>query len=111
MNLLHFFGIGEKRVLAKNCQVPGTVTLARNSYLYVVKKPVRLYPNERNTIYSHVIHFTYIVDGHSYTGKRFISLQYRCPQKGETIDVYYDPANPQHYACYGFGPAVNPIGW
>ena len=87
MNALRYFGIGANRILAKDCHVSGTVTYVGRSYLYVVKKPVRLYVHEGNT--------------------RF----YRCPQKGETIEVYYDPEKPENYAFYSFGPAPNPIGW
>lgn len=111
MKLLRIFHIGAKKILAKDCSVKGTVTMVQKSYLYVVKKPVRLYISDSNTLYSHFITFTYTVDNIPYTGKLFISLNYRCPQKGEQIDVYYNPEKPEDYACYAFGPAVRPIGW
>ena len=111
MNLLRIFHIGADRILAKNCCVKGRVTMVRKSYLYVVKKPVRLYVNDSNTLYSHYIAFTYSVDSIPYTGKLFVSLKHRCPQVGELIDVYYDPGKPQNYAFYSFGPASRPIGW
>lgn len=111
MKLFSMFGIGSQKILAMDHHVQGTVTLVRDSYLYVVKKPVRLYPNPSNTLCSHIIHFMYTVDSIPYTGELFVSLNYRCPQKGETIDVYYDPENPKRYACYAFGPGVRPVGW
>lgn len=111
MKLLRYFSIGSDRILAKDCHVKGRVTMVQKSYLYVVKKPVRLYVNDRNTLFSHWITFSYTVDNIPYTGKLFISLNYRCPQKGEQLDVYYDPEKPENYACYAFGPAVRPIGW
>ena len=111
MNLLRIFGIGSKRILKKNHSAKGVVTLARKSALYVIKKPVLLYPNDSNTLYSHFITFTYCVDSISYQGKLFIGPNSRCPQKGEQIDVYYDPENPKNYACYAFGPAARPMGW
>lgn len=111
MSLLRIFGIGADRILAKDCHVSGVVTRVEISYIYVVKKPVRLGINENNTLFSHYIHFTYFVDGTPYRGKLFVSLRYRCPQKGETIEVYYDPEKPENYACYAFGPGVTPIGW
>lgn len=111
MRLFRIFSIGSKKILEKNCCVKGVVTMVADSYLYVVKKPVRLYPNPSNTLYSHMITFRYSVDNIPYTGKLFVSLNYRCPQKGEQIDVYYDPEKPQRYACYAFGPASKPIGW
>lgn len=111
MNLFRIFGIGSARILAKNCFAKGHVTKVQKSYIYVIKKPVRLYPNDRNTLYSHYITFVYTVDQIPYTGRLFVSPHYRCPQKGEQIDVYYDPENPKNYACYAFGPATRPIGW
>ena len=111
MKLLSMFGIGADKILAKGCWVRTRVTMVQRSYLYVEKKPVRLYPNDSNTLYSHIIGFTYTVDNIPYHGKLFVSLNYRCPKKGEEIEVYYDPDKPERYACYSFGPATRPIGW
>lgn len=111
MKFLRTFSIGADRILAQGCCVKGTVTMVRDSALYVVKKPVRLYPSKHNTLYSHFITFSYTVDSIPHKGTLFVSLNYRCPQKGEQIDVYYDPEKPDNYACYAFGPASRPIGW
>lgn len=111
MNLLYVFGIGANRILGKNCCVNGIVTSVSLSFLHVIKKPVRLYNGPHNTIYSHYITFTYTVDSIPYRGKLFVDLRFRCPQKGETIEVYYDPENPSHYAFYSFGPRNTQIGW
>ena len=111
MKLLRMFGIGDKKILAKNCSVSTTVTRVRNSYLYVIKKPVRIGITEENTKCSHFIDFTYTVDGTPYQGSMFIPPYYRCPQKGEQIEVYYDPEKPQDYACYAFGPGISLNGW
>ena len=105
------FGIGEQKILAKNCSVTGTVTMVTNSRIYVVKKPVRIFITEENTMFSHWITFAYCVNGITYTGKRWISLRYRCPEKGEAIVIYYDPEKPEKYACYAFGPNTRLIGW
>lgn len=102
MNLLSLFGISDRNITARGCSVAGTVTAASRSYLYVIKKPVRLYPNEENTRFSHYITFTYSVDGTDYVGKRWLSCRYRCPQAGEPIALYYDPKNPQRCACAPF---------
>lgn len=111
MKLLRTFGIGADKILAKNHSVTTTVSMVRKSYLYVIKKPVRIGITEENTKYSHFIGFTYKVNGIDYQGRLFITPYYRCPQKGEKIEVYYDPVKPQNYACYAFGPGVNPSGW
>lgn len=111
MKLFRIFGIGSKKILAKNCSVEGTVTSVGNSYIHVVKKPVRLYIDETNTMCSHYIFFTYSVNNTAYNGKLYVDLRYRCPRKGEKIEVFYDPEHPDHYAFYTFGPNPNPIGW
>jgi hypothetical protein len=111
MKLLRIFGIGAKKILAKNQYTTATVTAVGNSYIHVVKKPVRLFPNERNTLYSHYIFFTYTVDNIPYKGKLYVDLSFRCPRKGDTLEIYYDPEKPWDYAFYSFGPNVNPIGW
>ena len=111
MNPLYVFGIGAKKVLAQNCSTEGKVTAAGNSYIHVVKKPVRLYVNDSNTRLSHYIFFTYTVNNTLYKGKFYVDLRYRCPKAGETVEVFYDPKNPAHYAFYNFGPNPNPMGW
>jgi len=111
MKLLRMFSFGAKKILEQNCCVKGTVTLVQDSYLYVVKKPVRLGITPENTKVSHFVNFSYNVEGIPYSGKLFVDPYHRCPQKGEKIDVYYDPRKPENYACYPFGPSVNPFGW
>ena len=111
MRLFSVFGIGRQKILSTGCRTCGTVTKVEKSCLYVIKKPVRLYVSNSNTLFSHYITFSYCVDSLPYTGKLFIDPNHRCPQTGASIDVYYDPENPQKYACYSFGPAVRPIGW
>ena len=111
MNLFRLFGLWDQDILSKSCCTKGTVTLVQTSFIHVVKKPIRIHINPSNTIFSHFITFVYSVDGVTYKGKRYVDLMYRCPQKGEEIDVYYDPEKPEKYACYAFGPAADPIGW
>ena len=111
MKLFRVFGIGAKSILAKGHSVAGIVTGVGRSYLYVVKKPVRLYANEQTTMTSHYIFFTYTVNGIAHKGKLWVSLRFQCPQKGEQIEVFYDPRNPKNYACHAFGPNPKPIGW
>jgi len=112
MNILRIFGIGSSKILAQNRSVPGLVTrVSRCWWLSVHTKPVRLYASEENTVSPYIITFAYQVDGVSYTGKLFIPINYRVPQKGETISVYYDPEKPKRYACYAFGPGTFNIHW
>jgi len=111
MKLFRIFGIGADKILAQNHSTKATVTLVQKSYLYVIKKPVRLYVNDSNTLYSHIITFRYVAGGTVYNGKLFVSPYYRFPQKGEQFDIFYDPQKPEDYACYAFPPATRPIGW
>ena len=111
MNLFRIFSIGSDQILAKGHSVTGIVTGVGRSYLYVVKKPIRLIPNDQNTMTSHYIFFTYTVNGIPYKGRLWVSLRFRCPQKGEQIEIFYDPEKPENYACYAFAPNPNPIGW
>lgn len=111
MKLLRVFGIGSKKILEKNCSVKGTVTAVRNSYIHVVKKPVRIGITDSNTMFSHYMFFVYTVDNIPYKGKLYVDLNYRCPQKDETVEVFYDPENPADYAFYSFGPNSKPLGW
>lgn len=106
MNILRIFGIGSRPILAKGYSVQGVVTNVQQSVLHTIKKPIRVYLHEGNTIFSHYITFDYCVNGQQYTGKLFIDLRYRCPQKSEKIEIFYDPRKPQNYACYAFGPGV-----
>lgn len=111
MNLLYVFGIGSKKILAKGVSVKGTVTGVGTSLIHVIKKPVRIGVNSSNTMFSHYIYFTYTVDNIPYKGKFYVDVNYRCPQKDEILEVFYDPENPAHYAFYSFGPNPKPIGW
>lgn len=111
MNILRIFGLWSREILSKGCMTKAIVTSVRTSFIHVVKKPVRLYVNSSNTIFSHFITFTYTVDNIPYKGTLYVDLQYRCPHKGEQIDVYYDPEKPQNYAFYSFGPNPDLIGW
>lgn len=111
MQFLRTFHIGANRILNQNCSVQGQVTLVQKSYLYVIKKPIRLYVNDRNTLFSHYITFQYTVGHQTYQGKLFLNPYLRCPQMGEKITVYYDPEKPQNYACRLFERADKSIGW
>lgn len=111
MKLFRMFSIGADRILAKGHCVKGTVTLVQDSYLYVVKKPVRIGIGSNNTALSHFVNFTYMVEGIPYSGKLFVTPYRCCPSKGEQIDIYYDPAKPENYACYPFDPKANLFGW
>ena len=110
MKFSRIFGIGSRKILAQGHSVNGIVTGVSRSYLYVVKKPVRIGINAKNTAISHFVNFTYTVEGIAYTGKIFVTPYDRCPVKGEQITVFYDPDKPENYACHSFGRKINLFG-
>ena len=105
MNIFRLFGIGGNNIRAADCSIPGIVTaVSRCWWLTVNTKPVRRFSGD-GAVYPSIITFSYQVDSIPYVGKLYIPYRYRVPQTGETIVVYYDPANPKKYACYAFGTA------
>ena len=50
------------------------------------------------TVFPHIIHFTYSVDGQTYRGKRYVQYYKRCPIKGEKLSVCYEREKPENYA-------------
>lgn len=106
MNLFRLFGIGSDAILGKGHSVTGQVTqVSRCWWLTVNTKPVRRFSGD-GAVYPYIITFDYQVDGTAYRGKRYIPIRYRVPQKGESIEVFYDPKDPKKYACYAFGPGI-----
>ena len=94
---LRMFGIGVSDAIAGE-QTKGTITEVRTCYWFKVNtKPVRTHAGD-GAVYPHIIHFTYQVDEQSYTGKRWIQWNRRCPVKGEKITVYYEPDAPEKFA-------------
>ncbi len=112
MNLLRVLGFGEARILGLGVYAPGLVTKVYRCWWMSVKtKAIRLYASNENTVHPHIITFIYTVNGIAYEGKRFIWIRHRCPQKGESFNVYYDPDDPRQYACHSFGPGITSISW
>ena len=94
---LRMFGIGVTSAFAgKDTQ--GVVTeVKRCWWLKVNTKAIR-----RNmfdgALFPHIIYFTYHVNGQTYTGKRYVNWNKRCPIAGEKLTVYYEESSPQKYA-------------
>lgn len=94
---LRMFGIGAGNAFAGG-QAEGTVTEVKTCYWFQVNtKPVRRYSGD-GAVYPHIIHFTYSVAGQSYTGKRWVQWNKRCPVKGEKITVHYEENAPEKFA-------------
>ena len=105
MNIFRLFGIGGSKIRRADCSIPGTITaVSRCWWITINTKPVRRFSGD-GAVYPSIITFSYQVDNVSYVGTLYIPYRCRVPQAGETIGIYYDPANPKNYACYAFGPA------
>ena len=94
---LIMFGIGVSNAIAGE-QTEGTVIDVKPCWwLKVNTKPVRrdLFDG---AVFPHIIHFTYCVNGQTYTGKRYVNWNKHCPIKGEKITVYYETNKPDKYA-------------
>ncbi len=112
MKFLRTFGIGEERILMQGFCAPGIVKKVDKCWWISVKTTLaRICATSDNTIHPHIITFSYHADSREYEGKRFIWIRYHCPQKDETITVYYDPEKPCDYACRAFGPKTVTIKW
>lgn len=94
---LRIFGIGATDAFAGG-ETIGTITeVKRCWWLKVNTKPIRKNMFD-GALFPHIIHFTYNINGQTYTGKRYVSYKKRCPFQGEQITVYYEADAPEKYA-------------
>lgn len=98
MNWLCLFGIGEKRIIAQNHCVAGSITSVKKCWwLKVNTKPFRTSMWD-GAKYPHIFGFVYVVDGKEYKGRRWVSYNEDPPMILREISVYYDPKDPGRYA-------------
>ena len=98
MSVLRTYCIGNKRIIAGGCSTKGKVTAVKTCWwIKINTKPVRSHALD-GAVFPHIITFSYQVSGRDYIGRRYISCEHRCPQKGEVITVYYDKDAPVKYA-------------
>lgn len=95
--MLRMFGIGVTDAFAGG-QTQGTVTQVKTCWWLKVNTKAFRRNMFDGALFPHVIHFTYCVHGHTYTGKRYVNWNKRCPVKDEKITVYYEEASPEKYA-------------
>jgi len=95
--LLRMFGIGAGSAFAGG-QTEGVVTEVKTCWwIKINTKPVRRHALD-GALFPHIIHFTYHVAGKTYTGKRWIQWNKRCPVKDEKITVHYEENAPEKFA-------------
>ena len=98
MNMLYLFGVGEKQLFAQGAMASGCITAVKKCWwLKVNTKPVRTSMWD-GAKFPHIAHFTYMVDGVEYIGKRWISYADAPLRVGTAVKIYYDAAKPHRYA-------------
>lgn len=98
MRIFQTLGLGEKQILTGGYCVDGKVTEVKTCHwLKVNTKLARINPLD-GAQFPHVIYFTYAVNGREYTGSRYVNWNTRCPNKGESIIVYYSEEDPSRCA-------------
>lgn len=94
---LRMLGIGTANAFGGE-KTEGIVTEVKTCYWFRVNtKPVRRYSGD-GAVYPHIICFSYRVGEQTYTGKRWVHWNKRCPVKDERITVHYEEAAPEKYA-------------
>ena len=94
---LRMFGIGVTNAIAGE-QTEGVVTEVKTCWwLKVNTKSIRAGAMD-GAMFPHIFYFIYTAYGRSYQGKRYVSWNKRCPQKGEKLTVYYEKDDPAKYA-------------
>lgn len=94
-------GVLDRSALMHGKTCPGTVTeVQRLPYGGVPMTTDRRYSDTIR--YPHRITFTYTAQGMPLTAKYTVDWSQCCPQKGDTLTVYYLPDNPLHFALEDF---------
>lgn len=97
MMFFRMFGIGTDAAIAGG-KTEGTVTAVKTCWWFKVNtKPVRRHAGD-GAAFPHIIHFDYQVAGRSFTGKRWVSWDRRCPVVGERVTVHYEEGAPERSA-------------
>ncbi len=94
---LIMFGIGVTDAIAGE-QTTGVVTEVKRCWWLKVNTKAFRQNMFDGALFPHIIHFTYSVYGQTYTGKRYVNWNKRCPVKGEKLTVHYEKSSPQKYA-------------
>ena len=89
MMFFRMFGIGTDAAIANSP--------SEKPERKVNTKPVRRHAGD-GASFPHIIHFDYQVAGRSFTGKRWVSWNRRCPVVGERITVHYEEGAPERSA-------------
>ena len=111
MSILTTFhlGNGEKiseKIISENERTTGTITAVKTCWwIKINTKAARLHALD-GAKFPHIIHFTYTVNGAAYQGSSCVDWHLRCPNKGETVTIFYDKDDPAQYAVSQSGASL-----
>lgn len=87
-----------QKLILEDHRAVGTISAVKTCWwIKINTKHVRMHALD-GAKFPHIIYFTYDVNGIAYQGCSCISYYLRCPNKGETITVFYDKDDPARYA-------------
>ena len=103
MSILTTFNLGNgkkisEKIISENERTTGMITSVKTCWwIKINTKPFRRHMLD-GAKFPHIIRFTYTVNGAAYQGSSCVDWHLRCPNKGETVTVFYDKDDPAQYA-------------
>ena len=94
---LRMFGIGVTNAIAGGKTEGIVVDVKTCWWLKVNTKALRTSAMD-GAMFPHIIHFTYVVSGQTYQGKRYVHRNKQCPVAGQKLTVYFEKNDPAKYA-------------
>lgn len=111
MSIFTTFHLGNGRkasakIISENNQTTGTITAVKTCWwIKINTKPFRRHMLD-GAKFPHIIYFTYAVNGAAYQGSSCVDWQLRCPNKGETVTVFYNETDPAKCAVSPSGVSL-----
>ena len=110
MSISDTFCLGRKKIYQKlvleNNKATGTITVVKTCWwIKINTKNVRMHALD-GAKFPHIIYFTYNVNDMEYQGSSCVSYYLRCPNKEETITIFYDKNEPAQYAVSLYGDSL-----
>ena len=113
MSISDTFCLGRKKIYQRNQKLAlennkatGTIMAVKTCWwIKINTKSVRMHALD-GAKFPHIIYFTYNVNDIAYQGISCVSYYLRCPNKGETITIFYDKNEPAQYAVSLYGDSL-----
>ena len=95
-----------EKIVSENKKTTGTITAVKTCWwIKINTKAARLHALD-GAKFPHIIYFTYTVNGAAYQGSSCVDWHLRCPNKGETVTVFYGKNDPAQYAVSPSGVSL-----